>query len=463
MKVLITGASGLIGKEVGKILSQNGHEVLALTRDAKRTKSLLPFQATCIEWTQDSPNFTEDQISKLKNTDVVVNLMGESLSDHRWTEAVKKKLIDSRVRGTKTLMASLAKSGLPKTWIQASAIGFYGESKNEVLTESSPKGKGFLADLCDAWEGTLDDLDANTRKIILRTGIVFSHQGGAFPEMLSPLLKGVGGAIGSGDQLFSLIHVEDAARFIVHAVEKEAVKGVYNLVCDEQISQKELTKKLAQFLHVKMGPSVPGFALKVILGEMSGMLLESQPVKDTRFSEVGFKRKYETIDAILKEVTRWHQHPFQTDKSVFIQYAEQFVPKPRDELFSFFSEASNLEALTPAFLNFKIKSVTTPKIEKGTHIEYDLKLHGVPIAWLTDIVSWNPPEQFVDNQLKGPYTIWYHEHRFEPVSGGTLLKDWVRYELPGGKLGQWAALPKVKSDIDQIFLYRRERIESLFG
>ena len=139
------------------------------------------------------------------------------------------------------------------------------------------------------------------------------------------------------------------------------------------------------------------------------------------------------------------------------------MPRVLDSIFPFFSEARNLETITPEWLNFKIQKVSTPVIEKGTKIRYRLKLHGVPLKWITDIAEWEPPLRFVDNQIRGPYSLWYHEHSFEAVRGGTLLRDWVRFQLPMGKLGQWFGLGKVRSDVSRIFEHRRVKIQEIFG
>jgi ligand-binding SRPBCC domain-containing protein len=132
-------------------------------------------------------------------------------------------------------------------------------------------------------------------------------------------------------------------------------------------------------------------------------------------------------------------------------------------VFSFFSEASNLEKITPPWLHFRILSQSTPKIEKGTLIDYRLRLHGIPIKWRTLIADWNPTHDFVDTQLKGPYKLWHHTHIFEAQNGGVLMTDRVKYQVPLGTLGRWAAGNFVKKDIEEIFRYRKEIITKFFG
>ena len=261
----------------------------------------------------------------------------------------------------------------------------------------------------------------------------------------------------------SLVHLDDIAQFIAQSVENEKIQGAYNLVSKTPQSQREIAEKIACQLQVKMGPAAPAFALKIMLGEMAETILENQPVISKRIQDTGFEFKYPTVEDILNEVTSWHQNPLNQNQSAFVFYTEQFLPHPIEKVFEFFSSPNNLGEITPKFLSFKIENCTTEKVEKNTQITYSLQVHGVPIQWVTDITEWQPPYSFVDNQLKGPYSLWYHHHRFDEVEGGTLMSDWVRYRLPLGKVGQWVGLAKIKSDVSEIFEYRRKTISGLIS
>jgi ligand-binding SRPBCC domain-containing protein len=142
---------------------------------------------------------------------------------------------------------------------------------------------------------------------------------------------------------------------------------------------------------------------------------------------------------------------------------EQQVARQRPEVFDFFSRAENLEVLTPPWLNFKILDVKPQPVQQGTLINYSLRVHGVPLRWTSEIIEWEPPHRFVDLQLRGPYKLWRHEHRFEERDGGTLISDTINLALPLGLLGQLAYKIKVKSDIEEIFTFRKEKIRALFG
>jgi hypothetical protein len=146
----------------------------------------------------------------------------------------------------------------------------------------------------------------------------------------------------------------------------------------------------------------------------------------------------------------------------YVLEAEQWVPRPLEELFPFFAKAENLETLTPKFLGFRVLKMSTPAIEKGTLIDYRIKVHGVPMGWTTLIEEWTPGKSFVDTQLKGPYSFWHHTHSFESKDGGTMLRDRVRFRLPLGFLGDFFGGWLVRRDVTEIFAYRRATIERLF-
>jgi uncharacterized protein (TIGR01777 family) len=460
-KVLLTGGSGLIGQALGQQLHVAGYQLVVLSRSKVKAIERLPFPAQVIEWNGKNEEDLVSQFEKnglfLEPLEAVIHLMGENIADHRWSDAIKAELVSSRVDSTRALKNAFKKRGIwPRVWLQGSAVGIYGTADlSEPANEDSNFGSGFLPDLCRDWEAAASGLPESVRFVTLRAGVVMSHKGGALTKMAAPTIQGVAGNLGTGEQGLALIHLEDVVGFIQYALENSQVRGVYNLVCDEAVSQGVLTEKLCRGLRASPGPSIPAAALKLIFGEMSQLLLDPLAVVSKRLREDGYRLKYPNVDSILSEVTSWFQHPHHAAESVFCKYEEQFIPRPIEQVFEFFSEAKNLERITPDFLHFKIQEVSTPQIEFKTQIQYQLKLHGVPFGWLTSIDAWEPPRRFVDNQVSGPYRLWYHEHSFESVPGGTLIRDWVRFQLPLGKLGNLVGYGKVRSDVDRIFAYRR--------
>lgn len=449
MKILLTGATGLIGKEVGKVLVEQGHELVVISRSLDKARQHLPFACQVIEHDLNKSPLKTGQV---QGVEAVVHLAGESVAGGRWNEKIKKEIYNSRVVGTKNLLA-----GLPdtvKTLIASSAIGIYGDRGDEALTESSSPGNDFLAQVCLDWEKASESFKG--RRVLLRTGVVLSPQGGALEKMLFPFRAGVGGKLGSGRQWMSWIHIEDMVRLIAWTLTNQEVAGVVNAVSPHPRQNEEFSRTLAGTFGFGLGPAVPGFALKALFGEMSTVLLASQRVLPKVALGKGFHFKFIDLKSTFSSLFSSQM------KGEEIFYAEQFVPLSPEELFPFFSAAKNLEEITPDILNFKVKRVSTNEIQQGTLIDYVLKIHGVPAKWKTLIDEWNPPFKFVDNQLKGPYKLWHHTHEFKAVPGGTLMTDRVRYILPFGKLGWYLAWHFVRRDVESIFAYRRKVVSAKF-
>lgn len=454
MKILMTGATGMIGQELGIELVRRGHALVVVSRDAAKAKIDLPFPCEIIEGDLMKGPLQNAGLSDIEG---VIHLAGENLAGGRWTEGRKRRLFDSRVEGTKHLRESLKRSGNRKLHVvvSTSATGFYGDRGDEELNESSPAGKGFLSEICQAWEREafhfLEDFP-ELRLAVLRLGVVLSPFGGALPKMLLPFRFGAGAALGSGRQWISWIHLEDAVRLFAWAVETEAAEGIFNGVAPHPVRNVEFSWELAAALRGGLFPAIPKFALKAALGEMSETVLDSCKVFPERTLEADFKFLHPELQSVTSEVTGL----FGAGGSVL--RVRQYLPVPRAQVFPFFSEAKNLERITPPFLNFHIEKMSTAEIKKGTLIDYRLRLRGFPLKWQTRIEEWQPPERFVDIQLKGPYRQWHHTHVFEDLGPGVLVTDEVRYEIPLRLLGQAAAGWFVSRDVHKIFNFRRKTI-----
>jgi ligand-binding SRPBCC domain-containing protein len=265
-----------------------------------------------------------------------------------------------------------------------------------------------------------------------------------------PFRSGLGGALGDGQQWMSWIHINDIVGLFVHALENPSMEGPVNGSAPYPVTNRDFSKSLASALGKSLGPSVPTFALKTLFGEMSSFILASLRASADRAQSLGYKFQFEDIDDALTALCA----PFKNGEEIF--YAEQFIPLPPEKVFPFFQNAHNLEKITPPTLNFTIRGISTDSIQQGTLIDYDLKIHGVPAKWKTEIDEWQPPHKFVDHQLKGPYQLWHHTHEFRPFCGGTLMIDKVRYKLPLGMLGKLVGGSFVKKDVTNIFNFRRK-------
>ncbi len=456
MKLLITGATGFVGRALCLQLFREGHELLVVSR-----KKSLP-----VDWGLPSEVLSWDPTKQpcprsLDDIDGLVHLMGESVAESRWTPKRRKIIVDSRALATQRVVDALRSRSKPlECLISASAIGFYPYDGVADLVEESQTGKHFLAEVCQQWEAPLAAASAK-RTLILRCGMVLGADGGAFAKLRPLFAAGLGGRLGSGQQVMSWIHRTDLIMFISQALRESQWSGVYNCVSPFPVSNQEFTRVLSSALAMPAILPVPSLALKLVFGEMSDILLKSQKVRPKRLLEQGFTFRYPRLTEALAEVCSLHEKDGRS-KACHRLESQQFVARPLPEVFDFFCDPHNLERITPPLVQFKIESMSTPQIQEGTIIRYRLKLHGIPVRWKTKILSWKPREQFVDNQEKGPYAIWYHTHKFEAVRGGTLMTDQVKYRVPLGCLGELFALPWVRMNVRSIFAYRREVIGKLY-
>lgn len=464
MKVLLTGGTGLIGKEIGKELVRRGHEVVVISRNAAKAQSELPYPAVVVEG--DLVNSAVDS-PFIKECSAVIHLLGENVGEGRWTDEKKEAIINSRVNSTKNLWVSLT-NGQLKTFISSSATGYYGDRADEELGAGTPAGTGFLAEVCEKWENEVfhgairfqnarkdSDLAAPLRSVSLRTGMVLSPSGGALKKLIPLFQFGLGGVLGDGQQWQPWIHIDDITKMYLWALDNPDAKGAYNAVAPTAVRNKEFTKVLAKSLGVRQGPPAPRFALKAALGEMSSIVLDSQNARPQRVLSQGFEFRYPDLESAIADAVKYNQDREQ------VLISEQYLPLKKETIFPFFSDPQNLESLTPQTLNFKIQKTSTLEVEEGTLIDYKLKIRGVPVGWKTQIKNWNPPHQFVDDQLKGPYSKWNHTHRFEDLGPGTLMTDIVRYKLPWGRLGRGVAGSLVDNDVQGIFTYRRKVLQDM--
>ena len=293
MKILITGASGLVGKELQKSFAEKGYEMLLASRSE-------PKDDNHIQWTIDE-GFAEPE--KLEGVDVVVHLAGENVSGGiRWTDEKKKAIRDSRVLGTRNVVDAISKlKKKPHTFIASSAIGFYGERGDEEVTESSAAGDNFLAGVCKEWGAE----DAGIRTVLLRTGIVLSKDGGALGTMLTPFKLGVGGVVGSGKQWMSWISMDDEIAIINYAIENENIRGAVNAVAPNPVTNEEFTKTLGEVLYRPTFIPLPEFAVSMIFGEMGdALLLASTKVMPKRLEDAGFEFKFPNLKEAVENAVK---------------------------------------------------------------------------------------------------------------------------------------------------------------
>jgi hypothetical protein len=300
MKVIVTGSTGLVGRALVRSLLADGHEVTRLVRgDSQGFRA--PGTAA-VHW---DPSRGEIDAPALEGHDAAVHLAGENVGEGRWDDEKKRRIRESRVKGTNLLAGALAGLGAkPRVLVSASATGFYGDRGAEILREESASGTDFLSEVCREWEkGTLPASQAGIRVVHLRIGVVLSGEGGALGKMLTPFKLGVGGKIGSGSQYMNWITLEDLIGVVRRAVEDENLRGPVNAVAPQQVTNEEFTKAIGRALGRPTLFTMPAFAARLAFGEMAdALLLASTRVEPARLKEAGYEFKHPEIEGALRSV-----------------------------------------------------------------------------------------------------------------------------------------------------------------
>src|SRR5919202_1387694 len=294
MKVLISGATGLIGSALIPVLEVGGHEITRLTRS--------PVSGGDVGW---DPDAGEIDASRLEGYDAVVHLAGENIGVGRWTEEKKRRIMESRSRGTRLLAETIASlPEPPEVMVSASAVGYYGDRGNELLSEESGPGSDFLAEVCKAWEAAADPArEAGIRVVHPRNGVVLSTGGGALARLLPIFKLGGGGRVGSGRQWWSWIAVDDVVGAIVHALTRDSVEGPVNLGSPNPVTNAEFTRVLGKILNRPTIFPLPSPAARLMLGEVAdALLLASQRVEPAKLKGSGYEFLFPELEGALRHL-----------------------------------------------------------------------------------------------------------------------------------------------------------------
>lgn len=292
MKIALTGATGFIGKRLVEELDKRGCQLNLLGREEPRGGHAGKF----FLWDSLS---ADPPVTALEGTDAVIHLAGEPVAQ-RWNAEVKRRIRDSRVTGTSAIVEAMRQTGT-RTLIAGSAIGYYGHRSDELLTERAKPGTGFLPEVCVEWESAARQAEQfGARVAMLRTGIVLGKGGGALAKMIPPFKMGVGGVLGSGRQWMSWIQLDDIVGLLLHGLDNPGVAGPYNGVAPNPVTNADFTKQLAKALHRPAVFPVPGFALKLLYGEMASVILGSQRCAPNVAEHTGYKFRHPHLAGALE-------------------------------------------------------------------------------------------------------------------------------------------------------------------
>lgn len=295
--VLIAGGSGLVGKRLSELLSQKGYSVSWLSRTKNRDAKYPAY-----EWDLEK-GFIEDEA--IQKADYVINLSGVPIADKPWTAKRKQEIITSRTESIRLLNLYFKKIKFPEVYCSATAVGYYGHAGNLLVDETTPPGqKGFLPESCILWEEAFREVkEPGLRTVALRVGIVLSDKGGALEKLAMPFKFFMGNWLGSGHQWYSWIHIDDLCRMFIHAIENDNIQGIYNAVAPNPVTNKDLTYTLKKVIGKPaiMMP-VPEFALRIGMGEMADMVLDSAKISSKKIENTGFYFLYPDLEQALQDL-----------------------------------------------------------------------------------------------------------------------------------------------------------------
>jgi len=295
--ILIAGGSGLVGSRIIELLNTSKYNIHILSRNSKSVDGI-----TYFKWDFDSMTIDENAVK----VDYIINLNGAGIADKRWNSSRKKLLIESRVKSAQLIKIALENTGhKAKAYISASAVGFYGDRKDEKLYESSPVGQGFMADCCRLWEDSAKELEPLVDRLLInRIGIVLSTKGGALPKILMTKLVGVYNYFGNGKQYYSWIHIDDLCNVFINQIESKYPSGIYNAVTPDPITNKQFTIAIKNALNGIIAMPAPIFGLRLLLGEMADVVLNSNRVYPKRLQEESFDYKFSNLGKAVNDLLK---------------------------------------------------------------------------------------------------------------------------------------------------------------
>ena len=301
-KIIITGATGLVGKNISSELIKKSEEVIVFTRNVEAGKNKVPNASMYLKWNYDKPEEWKEHIN---NSKAIIHLAGANLASKRWSKKYKKIITESRIKSTQNLIKAVSEAkNKPEVFICSSAVGYYGNSGDTLLTEDSAPGNDFLANLCIQWEKAAEEIETlGIRRVCIRSGLVLSKEEGILKKFLLPYNLYVGGKLGNGNQWFPWIHINDIVNIYLFSLYNN-IEGALNTVSPNPVRMKQFAYELGKTLNKPSLFTVPEFLLRIVLGEQAKAALSSLRVIPQKLNNQDFKFQFENISLCLKNLLK---------------------------------------------------------------------------------------------------------------------------------------------------------------
>jgi len=302
-KIIVTGATGLIGSALVSELKKKNYEVIVFSRNAEKAKLTLPNADNWIDWTFNSNDKWAKSVDGVHG---IIHLAGAGVFSKRWSDTYKKEIESSRIDGTRSLISAIEKSSIkPEVFIGGSAVGYYGACDDQQIAETAPNGSDFLASVCKKWEDeSLKARNFGVRTIVVRTGIILDTRDGALKQLLLPFKLFAGGPVLPGTQYFPWIHIQDEVGIILHSLENKTVEGAVNASAPNPLTMNDFCKALGKAVSRPSWAPVPGFAMKLLLGEVATMLTNGQRMIPQKALETGYKFKFTDCETAIRNLVK---------------------------------------------------------------------------------------------------------------------------------------------------------------
>lgn len=453
MNILITGASGFLGKKLTFELLKKGHKLTLVSRTQKR----FTCPHTFLQW----------DISKkplpfkcLKEIDAIIHLAGEPIAEKKWLKDQKQKIYNSRVQGTKNLVQSIqSHPNNVRIFISASAIGIYGNHGEREITEASSFGNDFLSKVCQSWEAASQSLieNKNIRLCYARFGLILDRDGGILKK-LQPIYRcRLASPLSTGQQWMSWIHSKDAVGMLIYALENKSVKGAFNATAPMPITNKSFTLLLSKAMQARPLHKLhaPRFILRASLGEITQMILCSQQVLPEKMFNWGYSFKFKELKQALNDI-------FRTLPQFHFLRSQQWFSASAEQVFDYLTEFSCAKELIFPKANIHFIKTSTPKPTLNSLIEYQLKTKGFSKQINYRISRWNPPNEFT-NQVDSRSIHLLHNHKLQKLGSGTLVTDSIYYKPQSRVINQLFVNPLLANHSQKALDYRYEKLENIFN